>query len=513
MTTSTAMKNSPKADRARSKYSQWQMIIVSLIVIALLAIAIWTRLHDLGLPFDRDGYDEGVYWQSLRAMSAGHPLYQQIFDSQPPFFLLSIFPTYLLLGQTLWSARLGIVVISSLGLLGAFLLGKTLGGRIGAIAALLLLVADPLYLAQSQTIEAEAPSIALSLLGVGLAYLWWEHSEDLIGLCAIILSAVALALGILCKLFGVSALVPVGLLMLAQLWRISQQPSGTRLRRVSSLIAGCLAFVITGALVILPFVGAYHNLIQEVITFHLSAGTTLTASQNNNGSMLIAFFTSITAAAALYGAIIALLRRDWRVLPLLAWLLASVYLLWKQTPLFHRHLVILVPPLIALIIMGIGPVRWNKQLSMTFKTVTTLMTIGIVLLVAAVSFRQSYSYLSAEHVQSLADTTRSNLQVAQDLQAVTQPGQLVVTDAQFLAALAHRDTPPSLVDTSMVRITAGYLTTQQLMQESSRPQVHAVLFYTGRLRTQSLAAFYTWVTQHFRLVRDYGSGRQLWVKI
>src|SRR5690348_7724511 len=143
-----------------ARYPRWQTILFWLAIVALFAIAIWMRLHDLGLPFDRDGYDEGVYWQSLRAMSAGHPLYQQVFYSQPPFFLLSIFPTYMLLVQTVWAARFGIVLISLLGLLGAFLLGRALGGRIGAIAALLLLVANPLYLAQSLTIEAEAPSTA-----------------------------------------------------------------------------------------------------------------------------------------------------------------------------------------------------------------------------------------------------------------------------------------------------------------------------------------------------------------
>ncbi|HEU5226731.1 MAG TPA: phospholipid carrier-dependent glycosyltransferase [Ktedonobacteraceae bacterium] len=512
MAASTAVQNKLQTADAQ-KYSQWQTIMVSFIALALLAIAIWMRLHDLGLPFDRDGYDEGVYWQSLRAMSAGHPLYQQVFYSQPPFFLLSIFPTYVLLGQTVWAARFGIVLISLLGLLGAFLLGKALGGRIGAVAALLLLVANPLYLAQSLTIEAEAPSTAFMLLGVGLAYLWWEHSEDFLGLCSIILSAIALALGILCKLFGISALVPVGLLMLAQLWRISQKQPGTRLSSLRSLLAGCVAFIITSMLVILPFVGAYHNLIQEVITFHLSAGTTFIASQNGNGTTLRTFFKSITTIAALYGTIVALLRRDWRVLPLLAWLLATVYLLWKQTPLFQHHLVILIPPLIALAVMGIGPMRWSRPSSTLFKTAVTLIAVGVILLAAAISFQESYRYLRAEHAQGLANTTRNDIQVARDLQNATQPGQLVVTDAQFLAGLAQRNTPASLVDTSMVRITAGYLTAQQLIEESARPQVHAVLFYTGRLRTQSLAAFYSWVTQHFHLVHDYGSGRQLWVKI
>src|SRR5947208_11551295 len=111
-------------------------------------------------------------------MSAGNTLYQHIFYSQPPFFILSTFPVYILLGSSLWSARLGIALVSLLGLPGAFLLGKALSGRLGAIAAMLLLIANPLYLSQSQTIEAEVSSTACSLLAIGLAYLWWEHPED-----------------------------------------------------------------------------------------------------------------------------------------------------------------------------------------------------------------------------------------------------------------------------------------------------------------------------------------------
>ena len=513
MAASTEVQKSGTIDKMRAKNIWWQTIIVAIITLALLAIAIWMRLHDLGLPFDRDGYDEGVYWQSLRAMAAGHPLFQQVFDSQPPFFLLSIFPTYVLLGQTLWAARFGIVIISLLGLLGAFLLGKALGGRVGSIAALLLLVADPLYLTQSQNIQAEAPSAALSLLSVGLAYLWWEHPEGLSGLSAIVLSAIALSLGIFSKLLGVSALVPVGLLVLAHLWRIWQRPSGTRFISIRPLLLGSAAFIVTTLLVVLPFAGASHNLIQETITFHLDAGKAFIATQAGNKAILGTFFASITAGAALYGTIAALFRRDWRVLPLLAWLLATTYILWKQTPLFNHHLVALIPPLVGLIVIGIAPIKWSKEPMTLFRTAMTVIAVVAVLLVAGTSLQASYQYLSAKHVQGLADSTKTNLQVAKDLQDATQPGQLIVSDAQFLVALAQRDTPPSLVDTSMVRITSGYLTSQTLIQDAALPQVHAVFFYTGRLRMQSLTTFYTWVTQHFRLVHDYGSGRQLWIKI
>ena len=179
-------------------YSNWQKIYLWGAVLALVVIAIWMRLYHLGLPFDRDGYDEGVYWQTLRSMSAGNTLYQHIFYSQPPFFILSTFPGYLLFGSSLWSARLAIALVSLLGLLGAFLLGMALSGRLGAIAAMLLLIVNPLYLAQSQTIEAEVSSTAFSLLAMGLAYLWWEHPEGTRSLFYAALTGITVTLSILC---------------------------------------------------------------------------------------------------------------------------------------------------------------------------------------------------------------------------------------------------------------------------------------------------------------------------
>src|SRR5258708_5399759 len=150
----TAITDNTQTDTTHSSgLARWQPLLALLATLALFAFGLWMRLRDLGMPFDHDGYDEGVYWQTLRAMSAGHALYQQTFYSQPPFFMLSIFPLYTLFGQSIWSARFGVVMISLLGLLGALLLGQALAGRIGALAALLLLVADPLYLIQSQNVQ------------------------------------------------------------------------------------------------------------------------------------------------------------------------------------------------------------------------------------------------------------------------------------------------------------------------------------------------------------------------
>src|SRR2546428_4140492 len=226
---------------------RWQTIFMWVVPLALLAIAIYMRLYNLGQPFDHDGYDEGVYWQSLRAMGAGHTLYSQIFYSQPPFFLLSTYPIFALFGGTLWSARFGIALVSLLGLAGAYLMGKSIGGRFGAIAAVLLLVIDPLYLSQSQKIEAEVSSVAFSFLAVGAAYLWWEMPEGAVGLSLAALSGVALSLGILCKLLAITSVVPISLLLLARIWQIWRKTPGTSWRIRSKSLYPMALLVIASA--------------------------------------------------------------------------------------------------------------------------------------------------------------------------------------------------------------------------------------------------------------------------
>jgi hypothetical protein len=125
-------------------------------------------------------------------------------------------------------------------------------------------------------------------------------------------------------------------------------------------------------------------------------------------------------------------------------------------------------------------------------------------------FQSSRYHLYQQRMTSMTLGT-TNQHIARDLQAVTTPDQMVVTDAQFITALANRNTPPDLVDTSGVRISTGSVTTEQLIKGAQQPQVQAVLFYTGRLKT--LPGFHTWVTQHFRLVHQYGGGKELWIKV
>jgi Dolichyl-phosphate-mannose-protein mannosyltransferase len=551
MSVSTVQNASSVGKTKPRPYPRWQTMLLWGIILGLVIIAIGMRLYQLGLPFDRDSYDEGVYWQSLRAMGAGYPLYQQIFYSQPPFFLLSTFPTYIVFGGTLWSARLGIALVSLFGLLGALLLGKALSSRVGAVAALLLLIVDPLYLAQSQTIQAEVSAVAFSLLAVGCAYVWWEHPE---GLWWAALTGITFTLSILCKLLTIATILPIALLLLARLWQIHQKRPATSAASLRAILVGIGACLVTLLVVMLPFLGSLSTVTQSMISFHTDAGTKLGATQQGNMAVIQPVLTSFLALTALYGTASALVRRDWRVLPLLAWLLGTLYVLWHQVPLFTHHLVALTPPLIALAVMGIGKENQGARLIVPRGPLgTDLSDLGrnegamnrapthgstlsssrgptstggvpalvkymhwiallLILVTVGLDVRQDRQYYRTAAARSVDGLEQREARVASDLRTAITPGQWVVTDAQFVAALAHRNTPPSLVDTSAVRIDTGYLTVQQLIAVTSGPQVHAVLFFSGRFSLPNVAAFHTWVAQHFHLLHNYGGGQELWVR-
>lgn len=485
----------------------------------IIVAAVFMRLYHLDLPFDRDSYDEGVYWQSLRSMRGGLSLYHTVFYSQPPLFLLSTYAGYALFGSSLWSARLGVALVSLLGFLGAYLLGKALAGRRGALVVMLLLLVDPFYLAQSQTIQAEASSVAFTMLAIAFAFLWWKQPEGRVGACWAALCGLTFALSLLCKLLCISTLVPLAWMMLVRAWQIVRKEPGTSRRSWWPMLAGIGTMLLVLLLGVLPFLRSWSDFWADVWTFHSVASKVATVPHLDNLLRALIPFFSLTALAALYGLLMALLRRDWRVLPLLAWLLVTFIALFLQQPLFIHHLIALEPPLIALAVLGLAVPASYKVALQRFTTrgkrLTCLLSImGVVLILAACvgSTWQDVSYYQGADANAASALNQQHLRVASDLRKAIGPDQWVVTDGQFIAGLANRDTPPQLVDTSSVRLLTGFVTLSQLEQISLNPRVHAVLFYTGRLAVIPSTDYYTWVTEHFHLYKRYDAGQELWVR-
>lgn len=512
------------AQPAHAPTPRWLILLYTSVVVLVLVAVVIMRLYHLGLPFDRDGYDEGVYWQSLRAMLAGQHLYGSVFYSQPPFFLLSTYPGFALFGGSLWSARLGIALVSLPGFLGAYLLGHTLAGRRGTLAGLLLLLTNSLYLAQSQTIQAEAASVSFTLLAMAFALLWWQQPSGWRGLSWAILCGVTFALSVLAKLLCVSTIVPIGLLMLARAWQIARGQAGADRYDWLPILAGIGATLLTTLLVLAPFSGSWQNFWAGVVSFHEVAAQAAAQPAGANVQKILTALFSLTTLAAAYGSLAALPRRDWRVLPLLAWLLVTLVLLYKQQPLFVHHLIALEPPLITLALLGMaGPASYRTDLAWlqsrtrlhTGKLAALLSGTALLLLLATVVVNcwQDLGYYRAADAYSTSSLAQQDLRVARDLQQAISPDQWVITDGQFVAALAGRSTPPALVDTSTVRLVTGYLTLAQLEQATLDSRVHAVLFYTNRFSTmQQGKTFRAWVAARFHLFQKYSQTQELWVR-
>ncbi len=510
---------------------RWEAALLGGIVLLALLLRLW---HLSALT---DNYDEGVYWSSLRAMHDGYGLFTPVFSSQPPLFLLSLYPLVALFGPTQLAARLGVVGFSLIGIAAMYLLARRLGGPWAGIGAALLLACDYLYLLQSQTIEAEASSVALMILAVALAAYADRYPWQ-----AALLSGAATSLAIMEKLFAVAAIAPIFILFVGQLITFERAlprvygaaPDGSGIRSRlpqrqtiarAALLAGSyiMGLALVGLLVLLPYLGQLQAVYQQVIAFHLAAGQSFASTLSQNLHTLLAAATERPLALiALLGFVIGLIRRRWHVLTAGVWVLAALIILLRQAPLFPHHLVLVIPGLVLSAAIGLVPMpgtlaqevgalrarlprarpvwdAWGGRLVLI--GLPTLLLIGIILF----NLRDVARYPLGPSANAAQIS-----QVASDVQRLTTPQQQVITDDQYIAALANRDVPPELVDTSSVRITTGYLTTAQIIAIAQRPQVGAILFYTGRF--DNLPGFRSWVEQHFHLARHYGNGQDLYLR-
>ncbi|HEY7356199.1 MAG TPA: glycosyltransferase family 39 protein [Ktedonobacterales bacterium] len=512
-------------------------------VCAVLLLALLLRLWHLSAL--TDNYDEGVYWSSLRAMHAGNGLFTPVFSSQPPFFLLSLYPLVALFGPTLIAARLGVVALSLLGILGMYLLARRLAGPWAGAGAALLLASDYLYLMQSQTIQAEAPAVALMIVAVAAAAYADRYPWQ-----AAFIAGMATALAMLEKLFAVVALVPILALFVRYLIAFeralpSEQEPGQqvgalarlRLHRQTMLRAALLAgaylsgLALAGMLVLLPYLNQLQAAYQQVIAFHLAADQSYASTLSQNPQTLLGIITEYPLAIlALLGIMLGLVRRRWHILTAAAWTLASLVILLRQSPLFTHHVALLVPALALSAAIGLTPAASQRPTGVTtpharlgrsepawkiHRSRFVLPGFAALLLVGMLAFNlwNDATYPLGREVAEMNPPPVNAAQISQvasDLQRLTTPRQQIITDDQYIAALANRDVPPELVDTSDVRITTGYLTTGQVIAIAEQPQVGAVLFYTGRL--DQLPGLRAWVAQHFRLARSYGGGQDLYLR-
>jgi len=405
-------------------------------VITLFAIA--TRAGMLGGP--QIDYDEGVYWQSLRALAAGHPLFSSVYSSQPPGFLLLLTPFYDILGHSLAGARVGVALFSLLGIAAAYVASSSLAGRSAGLMAAAILVADPLYLRQSVTVQADGPAVALALCAVAAAAVG-RGSHGNRSVAFPLASGALLGLASTVKLLALPALLPVVLLL---------APSRSRVG------AAAVGAGLAVSVVLLPFVGDLGLVARQSVGLHLSGSAGSLTSAADLWS-LARWEIPLTIAAGI-SLVVHRPRRD--LLIATAWLGLALAALIFIRPLWPHHLLVVSVPMALLAAPLVADLAKRRS---------------VLLLVGALAAGGSSVAIV---ISQQLTTSRSAID---RLAQLTRPGEEVITDDPFGAALADRDTPPELVDTSLVRIRSGDLTLATLERIAARDRIRILVLASGRL--------------------------------
>jgi 4-amino-4-deoxy-L-arabinose transferase-like glycosyltransferase len=498
---------------------------------ALLAVCAGALLlHLWPLQALSTNYDEGMYWSTLRAMTAGFARYTPIFHSQPPVFLASVYPLYLFFSQTLPAARIATLLFALVAIVAGYFVGRALGGRWAGVATAALLAFSPLFLGTTCILLPFAPALALGLIGLACALAApartgqrrrWLALASGIALSLMALTTFPAALTLLPALLYLAA--PMFTSMISRDGRV-RMPQRDWLQVGAQEAAPDLLWFVVGALgaailALAPFVTRLPELWNQIALVPLEASRALDRGAGANLADLIAVVRNQgliwLALAALVALGLGAWRRAWTLLPLTLWLLAVVVYLLAHHPFEASDAVWLVAPLAALGGQGIALLaartsnRSGRIKSANVRQSPALVTYGVLIALGLTLF--TGAWISAvDNLHATAATSDVRILMAYTLATRTLPDDLVVTDDPYVAGLAGRVITPEVVDTSRVRVAAGALKTQQLEVIITRTDTRTILFAGGEF--DALPGFRAWTEANFTLAEDFGDGRALYLK-
>jgi len=459
---------------ARPRVTAWAAVVVGIGFAGMEAIVLYARIRD---------YDEGVYWQSIRALARGEALFSSVFASQPPAFYYALLP-FGAARHSLAGLRVSVLVLGVIGLAATYLVGRLLAGPVAGLVAVLLAATSPLYLHQSAIVQADGPAVAVSMLAVAFALLAARangRSRDAIG----IVTGLTFALATGFKLLGAVTLVPLAIVLLPA--------SRGRGRLLVTIAAGAFVGCV---IVLLPAIEAPRAGLDQLVLMHLRAGGPGQGNLGDNLKLLLLHREVPLELLAGLGVVVALLRRQSAIMMPLAWLTASVLAVLFYHPLFAHHLVMLSLALALVAAVGIAPdpdlpARGGKEVA--------LLVVGLGLVVGTAA---AGAMVEVRDLQLALVPDRHNAEMVAAVRAVGRPGDFWISDNPYAVAAADRDVPGPLVDTSGQRTRAGLLTVADLEAARVRYQVKWVLVDSFRL--DGVPGFREWLGGRFHAVENLG---------
>ena len=432
--------------------------IFAFLATGLLAIIFLSQFKLINQPV-RDN-DEGIYLTTFRLVDKGMPAYKETFLSQPPGFLLSTYPGFILFGKSLPAARLMVSLWAFIGLLSILWIGYELNNKWLGLMVIGILYLIPYYYHQTLIFQSDLLVSTFSLLGLA-ALIRFKNNLKMKWLA---LSAFFINLSFWTK-FDI-ALIPAIIFIL---YFLRNKKIITN-KQIGNYLAVILIIVIVFfVLFIAPF--GMDKVVENTITLRVQAAATYKPSLEilftlikNDNVLLI-----IILGSCILGFFIKKLNAGYMMI--LSWSLSIFILFLFYRPLFPHHISMLTVPVSLLFSYSL--------LSLLRKYPSYYKKIFIFILVLAAAFNLVYRTQTA--LKPALD--KNQKKAVEIIINNTIAGDLIISDDEILYSLSDRFPPPELADVSFVRIKSKNLSSEKFMQIVNTYKPKLIIAWNGRLKS------------------------------
>jgi len=437
-------------------------------------------VHPFRTYFEVDP-DEGNNVIKSLLMDRGYHLYSQIWSDQAPLFSYALQWWFDLFGWTTHAARVFMIVCSAVTLWGVYQTARLLAGHVAGIAAVILLLLTPYYIALSVSIMLGLPALMWAVVSLWALTAWMQRGGNV----WLVVSAVALSLSVMTKLFT-GFLVPIfGAAVLIKAWRDGRGRVAP-LRRIIPAATWSGAWLLPTAVLLLVIVrpAGFSQLIRPHVQaqdVYAEVAETANIAWRLTGEGKPGGAEDIIILGAI-GLGLALLQRRWAALIPAAWAAAAyVSLAWHAPIWYHPVPLVMIPValLAGLASGGIVPAtRRREALPRTAGAVGT-----VVLRLAAVACAISVivgipgehgKYASSKQLGGMVEYAPRDRYLTAVMRQYAQRSEWVFSDRQIYAFAAGLPVPPELSVTSRKRLLTTQMSNEDIvniLQEYSPEQI------------------------------------------
>lgn len=423
--------------------------------------------------------DEGINLMKAFLLHDGYPLYQEVWNDQPPILTYILAGGINIFGLKVAFLRGLILIFSTVLLWQMWLILYLLGGTFHAYIGCLFLLIAPNYWKLSISVMVGLPCITLAM-GAVLSIILWQATQKNIWL---IISALLLSLSILTKLFTffLAPIIVIGI-VLTQATNFRKTSWQKKLQLPALWIIIFLSF---SGLILLLLVGIDN--IHLLVENHTSAISVEAFQKITLGDAIKNDYRLFLLGFTIWGLLIAYQRQQWQLFYFGAWSIIAYLLLVQHRPVWYHQVLLWYVPAIAMVGYGMGEIiitgirfgsryfRFNQRLILTFFTLAVFY--GAVLLIGeqAKTTTKDIRYWCQACTKNVISSSIEGQFLTEIVQS-NSPTNWIVTDSPMFAFRAGIAVPPATAVLSRKQLETGNITNEKLINIIKKYQPEQIFF-------------------------------------